>query len=479
MGEPRGFVVKLVGPRDRTAGVGVLVGPRRALTCAHVVNAALGRGTRDQERPAGEVTLELPLLEGRPRRTARVSRWRPPSPGVPGDDLALLELTEVAPAGAAAARLDHATPEPGRTVDVFGYPGSPPRPDGGWARAIVGREVGNGRLQLEAAPGSALVIQPGYSGSPLVDRETERVLGLVSAAPQPGTGARDSYAIPVRRLTQAWPDLGDDGVRARHRKPDTRRRVPSRRWRAVTTAVAGTVAVVIGGTLLAWDEDANGEDPPRTPSSSPSSSAAPSSAAPSPTPTPTPSRPSSVVFSDDFNRATLGEAKWGLPSRPEVVFVRDGRLNFKVDALGDGNEVTATVTPNVSGPFTTLTFNAALPSVTKSGDGSVYLEVRQASGRVTWIGFGADRTPAVESLFCFQKECSEYDDFDQQGYIRFAKGPSVQITLKPKGKQLECWVGGTSAGVGPPDGSPMTRLRFRAYGSDEAWHTTVDDLVIT
>jgi hypothetical protein len=35
-------VVRILGPGGRTVGVGALVGSREVVTCAHVVNAALG-----------------------------------------------------------------------------------------------------------------------------------------------------------------------------------------------------------------------------------------------------------------------------------------------------------------------------------------------------------------------------------------------------------------------------------------------------
>ena len=39
---PDTFIVRILGPGALPVGVGALVGPRQILTCAHVVNAALG-----------------------------------------------------------------------------------------------------------------------------------------------------------------------------------------------------------------------------------------------------------------------------------------------------------------------------------------------------------------------------------------------------------------------------------------------------
>jgi Calcineurin-like phosphoesterase len=57
--------------------------------------------------------------------------------------------------------------------------------------------------------GSALRIQPGFSGSPVYDRGTGRIVGLLSATPPAASGERDSYAITVDRLRLAWPEVLD------------------------------------------------------------------------------------------------------------------------------------------------------------------------------------------------------------------------------------------------------------------------------
>ena len=153
------------------------------------------------------VEVEFPLLPGADwRGQARVERWLgpPPRDGATGDDVAGLVLTGGLPEGAAPARLAQKV-LPGRLVDVFGYP--PGRPDGGWVEAVLRYEVGGGRLQMDTTPGSALRVQPGYSGSPVCDRRSGQVAGLLWTAPRAGSGDRDSYAITVEQLRSAWPDV--------------------------------------------------------------------------------------------------------------------------------------------------------------------------------------------------------------------------------------------------------------------------------
>ena len=75
------FVVAVHDGRGLPVGLGVLVGPREVLTCAHVVNAALGLPAESPERPDAAVRLRWPRLDGirhnhRGRRRLAGSRGR-------------------------------------------------------------------------------------------------------------------------------------------------------------------------------------------------------------------------------------------------------------------------------------------------------------------------------------------------------------------------------------------------------------------
>jgi WD40 repeat protein/3',5'-cyclic AMP phosphodiesterase CpdA len=204
-GQSPSFIARVLGPDDAVGGLGALIGPRHVVTCAHVVNTALGRDALSQQQPRERVRVDFPLLADRTQAEAEVVMWRPPpGAGVAGDDIAGLELAGPPPR-AAVARLAVEAPRAGRTVRVFGYPGDAPRPDGTWVATTVQGLVSNGRLQLDSRPDSAWRIQPGFSGSPVIDDRAGRVTGLlVTAAPD---AARDSYAIGAERLRLAWPEV--------------------------------------------------------------------------------------------------------------------------------------------------------------------------------------------------------------------------------------------------------------------------------
>jgi Trypsin-like peptidase domain len=211
-----GFVVRVLRAGSVVAaGVGFVVGDRHVLTCAHVVNTALGRAQRDRETPGEDVRVQVdfPALggpEGAPLRSCRVERWSPPPvSGVVGGDVAGLVLVgEGLPAGAGSARLTEAVGVREAEVDLFGYPGDPPRRDGAWARCRLGGVVGGGLIQLDADSEAVFRAQPGYSGSPAVvaDGVGDAVVGMLAVATR-DQDARDAYAIPVARLVDAWPQV--------------------------------------------------------------------------------------------------------------------------------------------------------------------------------------------------------------------------------------------------------------------------------
>ncbi|MER6255865.1 ATP-binding protein [Streptomyces sp. NPDC001584] len=222
-----GFVVKLrQGTSDVPVGVGFVVGDKHIVTCAHVVNVALGRPKGSTERPGEEarVQVEFVLLgdaEGAPLRNCRIVAWDPP-PGDrrPGRDVAGLVLVggDTLPVGAGPARLV----DPGNglaqatEVSVFGYPGSPPRKaNGAWSSCVLRGAVGGGLVQLDTSGESALRTQPGYSGAAAIasDRWGDVVIGMLAVASRGGEH-EDAYAVPVSEMASAWPEVLERSVLA-------------------------------------------------------------------------------------------------------------------------------------------------------------------------------------------------------------------------------------------------------------------------
>ena len=215
-----GFIVRILhSGADATAGMGFVVGDRQIVTCAHVVNAALGRDTRAQDAPSPDVRIliDFPLLsdsEVTPRRSCRVDAWAPPPlAGLSAGDVAgLVLVNEDLPLGAGPARLTDPTTMQGVTADIFGFPGDPPRPDSGaWVRLRLRGPVGGGFIQLDTDSESIIRVQPGYTGSPVIltDGSGNIVIAML-AATSSSEQVADAYAIPVSRLADVWSFLGDE-----------------------------------------------------------------------------------------------------------------------------------------------------------------------------------------------------------------------------------------------------------------------------
>ena len=212
-----GFTVRILRTGTSVpAGVGFVVDDRHIITCAHVVNAALNRDQRLQDMPGPEVRIQVdfPMLgdaAGAPSRTCAVQAWSPPPRyGIfSGDVAGLVLIGDSLPTGAGASRMTDAATLRGAAVNVFGYPGDPPRQaNGAWSELRLRGAVGGDVLQLDAASESAIRAQPGYSGSPVVvgDEAETSVLGMLAVASRDNE-RKDVYAIPISRLVDAWPDI--------------------------------------------------------------------------------------------------------------------------------------------------------------------------------------------------------------------------------------------------------------------------------
>jgi WD40 repeat protein len=214
-GSRESFTVRiLVSGTASPAGTGFLVDGTHILTCAHVVNVALGRDPRakDSPGPQARIQIDFPMLggaAGSPSRTCTLEAWSaPPATGFSGGDVAGLTIPgDDLPHGAGAARLAE-PPASGLTAMAFGFPADPSRQlNGTWSELRLRGLVGGGVLQLDTASESAIRAQAGYSGSPVVvtDGVGDVVLGMLAAAS--GGTARDAYAIPLAELARCWPEV--------------------------------------------------------------------------------------------------------------------------------------------------------------------------------------------------------------------------------------------------------------------------------
>ena len=162
-------IVRIHTTDGRIVGAGFLVSQRQILTCAHVIDDALGRPRNTPEMPQAEVHLDFPLVAPDQQLAARVVCWQPVHPDGGGSDVAGLELVDEPPAGAAPVRLVKAEEPWGHPFRAFGFPAS--YDNGVWASGrMLGREA-TGWVQIEDVKQTGYFVALGRSGMRAPKRE--------------------------------------------------------------------------------------------------------------------------------------------------------------------------------------------------------------------------------------------------------------------------------------------------------------------
>jgi vWA-MoxR associated protein C-terminal domain/Trypsin-like peptidase domain len=178
------------GDTDRAVGVGFWVFPGYLLTCAHVVNQALGWEDGAQGLPEGFIMLDFPDLQHRQRLKGRVVHWLPIDSNWEGDIAVLeVEMPAVEP-----MLLGQPTGQP---LSVSGFPGEynvlPILDD---VKIAAGADLDRGLVQLNTLTGR---IQKGFSGSPVWEVQSGTVVGMVTLSDQ-DSGA--GWMVPAQILSQ-------------------------------------------------------------------------------------------------------------------------------------------------------------------------------------------------------------------------------------------------------------------------------------
>ncbi|MFE2136109.1 trypsin-like peptidase domain-containing protein [Streptomyces sp. NPDC059466] len=206
--DARGALVRVLSAdRGRTAGAGVYLSGRRLLTCAHVINAALGLRSLSPHNP-GKITLDVsfPVRSASELHPARLVAWIPPrspqfGPVADGSlewdgDLAVLELDAEPPPPVGPVRwleMEH-----GQRVRAW-YGGGQPF---SYADARVGAY--DGRICYLDGQLSGAAVDEGYSGGPLWSVTDEAVVGLVMGRITAPDGALSAQHTVRRSWGLGW-----------------------------------------------------------------------------------------------------------------------------------------------------------------------------------------------------------------------------------------------------------------------------------
>ncbi|HEX2417392.1 MAG TPA: pentapeptide repeat-containing protein, partial [Micromonosporaceae bacterium] len=188
----------------RPVGLGFHVGDGILLTCAHVVNTALGRKARDRSDP-GDTRLTVDIALGGPAAPeVVVQRWYPrPDGSFDEQDVAVLRCIGQPPSGLSSLRLAEGDLVVGE-VQAFGP--SAERSTPGHVRGLVLGAVDGSRLQVNQHIEGIFRIRSGFSGGPVWQAATGQVVGALQAVGV-GDGATDTYVVSASVLSKALRDL--------------------------------------------------------------------------------------------------------------------------------------------------------------------------------------------------------------------------------------------------------------------------------
>ena len=173
-------------------GAAFLVSDRFVVTCAHVVESA---GVKVGEK------ISLQLSYGKQFEAIVEPRfWR----DLNAEDIAILRL-ENPQEDFQPVILGSSSGTKGHNFSTFGFPKSGQELSGGGE--IIGQATINGikLLQLRSAE-----VTPGFSGAPLFDEITKRVVGMIVAITPPNEYQRlgtTAFAIPSETLSEICPEL--------------------------------------------------------------------------------------------------------------------------------------------------------------------------------------------------------------------------------------------------------------------------------
>ncbi|HZT37956.1 MAG TPA: serine protease [Bryobacteraceae bacterium] len=160
--------------RGALAGTGVCVLPRAlVLTCAHVVNTALGRDQRAAEFPDRSIPISPVAASG--LLDADVVAWSPHD----HFDVALLKVRQELPDAVHATPIFDAGDLADLEFDTYGFPK-------GYHKAPYYGRSAQGKVVVKTATGRYQVehngIEEGFSGAPVRDLLLRRVIGIVAAS---------------------------------------------------------------------------------------------------------------------------------------------------------------------------------------------------------------------------------------------------------------------------------------------------------
>jgi hypothetical protein len=175
------------------AGMGIVIDSRRVLTCAHVVNVAVGLRALDRKKPQSKVSVGFALFEHIEPIAGRVIHWSPAQER----DVAVIELDSDVPAQVSTAVFAGVdAPLDGDLLRVYGI--GQGQKSGRHIEAKFMGETREIEAQIDGIANAQLFAMPGYSGAGVWDTEHDGLIGMLCSGDR--DGKRVAFITPVEVL---------------------------------------------------------------------------------------------------------------------------------------------------------------------------------------------------------------------------------------------------------------------------------------
>ncbi|MFQ5856208.1 MAG: trypsin-like peptidase domain-containing protein, partial [Anaerolineae bacterium] len=190
-------IVRILKPAGTTAGTGFVVSDEGLIaTCSHVVQYA-------EAGPGGTVRVAFHATGEERKAQVEPDWWRAPD----AEDVAILRLDGPLQEGVTSLPLGSSAGVEGHALTTFGFPDAKPVEGMAGKCEVVGRttEKGFPVLQLRSTE-----VTPGFSGAPVLDTATRRVVGMVTAITVPDPYGRlpeTAFITPTETLRAVCPVL--------------------------------------------------------------------------------------------------------------------------------------------------------------------------------------------------------------------------------------------------------------------------------
>lgn len=184
-------VLRVFDETRNVIGTAFLVDDNKVITCAHVVQKALGR---ENDLIQSVIQVDFPLLPEKKFCFARIEE-------IDNElDIAGLALTSPPPDGAQSVDLLNVTENIwGHEFRTIGFP----QPYGSWASGVLRAKNSKGWIQVEDTKTTGYTIQPGFSGAPIWDEKHQAVIGMLVASER-DQSAKVAYCIPSGSFNNWW-----------------------------------------------------------------------------------------------------------------------------------------------------------------------------------------------------------------------------------------------------------------------------------